>query len=299
MNLLPLNSDLSGRKGNYPLFKEINDCQIYYEIHGNPTGETIFFIHGAPGLGDCKNDVKAFSSLRDQYQLIFMDMRGSGRSEDKPPYTHGQWTADIDAFRESLGLEKIHILGGSYGGYLALEYVLAYPQRVISVMLRDTAANNKYNDDSVRRAVDANIPNLDIDMLERLFDGRMASNEELKKIFTDIQPLYTVVVDEEKIKKRMEEIYYHFETHNYAFSTNKKTFDIVDRLGEIKVPVLITVGIHDWITPVACSDELAAGIPNNTYIKYQHSGHSPHLEENELYLQNVRKFLQEVSLVIN
>lgn len=82
------------------MFITINDNQLYYEIHGNPDGETIFFIHGAPGLGDCRSDIRAFSPLGDQYRLIFMDMRGSGRSEGKPPFTHEQWTADIEALRK-------------------------------------------------------------------------------------------------------------------------------------------------------------------------------------------------------
>ncbi len=84
------------------LYISINENELYYEIHGNPEGKTIFFIHGAPGLSDCRADIKAFSSLGDQYQLVFLDMRGSGRSEGKPPFTHEQWTADIEELRKEL-----------------------------------------------------------------------------------------------------------------------------------------------------------------------------------------------------
>lgn len=277
------------------MIKNINGCNLYYEVLGEENTETIFFIHGAPGLGDCRNDMKAFSTLASDYKLVFLDMRGSGRSEDVPPYTHEQWTADIEELKNSLGIDQIHILGGSYGGYIALEYAIRYPESVKSVLLRDTAANNKSNDDSIDRALKANLEGLDEEKLRRLFDGKVESNDELKETFFKLQPLYTVKYDEEKVKEKIDSIYYHYETHNYAFNQNKISFDISEDIKSIDVPVLITVGIHDWITPVACSDLLAKNIPANTYVKFEHSGHSPHLEENEKFLRHVKEFLHQVS----
>lgn len=276
------------------MYKTINGCKIYYEVLGEGNEETIIFIHGAPGLGDCRNDIKAFSTLASEYQLVFLDMRGSGRSEDVPPYTHEQWTADIDQLRIALNLKKIHILGGSYGGYLALEYAIRYPQAVKSVLLRDTAANNKSNDDSINRALNANLDGLDEEKLKRLFEGKVESNEELKETFFKLQPLYTVKYEEDKVREKIDSIYYHYETHNYAFNQNKISFDITEDIKSIEVPVLITVGIHDWITPVECSDLLSKNIRNNTYIKFENSGHSPHLEENDKFIQHVKEFLKKV-----
>src|SRR5690625_7089034 len=90
----------------------INGCSLYYEKHGSAGApDTIFFIHGGPGLGDCRGDAATFKNLEDQYQLVFMDMRGSGRSGDVPPYTHEQWIDDIDALRKKLGLKKIILHG--------------------------------------------------------------------------------------------------------------------------------------------------------------------------------------------
>ncbi|WLD93050.1 alpha/beta fold hydrolase [Alkalihalobacillus sp. AL-G] len=275
---------------------KLNGCEIYYEVHGNPEGETIFFIHGGPGMSDCRGDVKSFSALGDDYQLVFMDNRGSGRSEAVTPYTHKQWVDDIDALRQHLGLEKIRILGGSYGGFLTLEYVLAYPEHVTHVILRDTAANNRHNDLSMQKALDSNLPGINEEMLHRLFEGKVASNEEFREMIQAILPLYTVSFNEEKAKEKLDSIFFHYETHNFAFSENKKSYDVSGRLGEIKVPVLITVGIHDWVTPVEYSDELAARIPNNEYVKFENSGHSPQVEENDQYIELVRKFLKQEKL---
>jgi proline iminopeptidase len=276
----------------------INGCNLYYEIHGNEQGETIFFIHGAPGLGDCRADLAVFSSLGSDYRLVFLDMRGSGRSAEVPPYTHEQWTADIDELRKYLKVDKIIIHGGSYGGFLSLEYVLRYPQHVSRVLLRDTAANQKYHYLSVEKAMAANLPDVTEDLLDRLFSGRVTSNAELKDMFAAILPLYTVEQNPEKVKQRAESIFYHYETHNYAFNVIRPNYDISEQLNTISCPVLINVGRHDWVTPVECSVELADKIPNSTLIIYENSGHSPHAEENQLYLENVKKFLQK-SLISN
>lgn len=270
----------------------LNECEIYYEIHGKEDGETIFFIHGGPGMSDSRGDVSAFSALGDQYKLVFMDMRGSGRSEEKGPYTHEQWIDDIDALREYLKIEKLHILGGSYGGYLTMEYALKYQKYLQSITLRDTAANDKYNYISIDKALASNLPGIDEEMLTRLFGGEVRSNEEFKEMIRAILPLYTVE-DTGNNEAKLNNIYWHYETHNFAFSTNKKMYNISDRLSEIKVPTLITVGIHDWVTPLECSEELAEKIPNNKFVKFENSGHSPHQEENEAYIKLLRVHLAD------
>lgn len=273
------------------MYMSVNDNKLYYEIHGNPDGETIFFIHGAPGLGDCRGDIGAFSELGDTYRLVFMDMRGSGRSEGNGPFTHEQWITDIEEMRKQLVGAPIKILGGSYGGFLTLEYAIKYPDSVTHVLLRDTAPNSKFDHLSVDRALESNLPGITEEGIRRLFDGEVGSNEELKEMFAAIQPLYTVEYDEEAVNKRLDSIYYRYETHNYAFKYNKPNFDLVDKLPCIKVPMLVTVGRHDWITPVVCSELIAEKVPNSKLVIFENSGHSPHQEENKAYLKLVRNFL--------
>lgn len=277
------------------MYADINGNKLYYEVHGKEDGEAIFFIHGAPGLGDCRGDIKSFSSLGDQYKLIFLDMRGSGRSGDNPPFTHEQWTADIDALRQSLNLDQIKILGGSYGGFLTLEYVLRYPEHVTHVMLRDTAASTLHHERAIKTALESDLP-LNRDQLNRLFRGEIQSNDELKEAFASIQPLYTVEYDEEHVKQRIDSIYYHYQTHNYAFRVNQPKYDVVRRLKEINVPVLVTVGRHDWITPVDCSVEIAKEINHSTLVIFENSGHSPQQEENDKYIKLVRDFLADSNI---
>jgi proline iminopeptidase len=73
-------------------------------------------------------------------------------------------------------------------------------------------------------------------------------------------------------------------------------FDVRDRLKEIKVPTLVVVGRHDLIAPVACSEEISAGIPNTELAVFEHSGHSPPSDEPEAFRERDSKFLTSLSL---
>jgi len=273
------------------LIREINGCQIYYEIHGKDDGHPIFFIHGGPGMGDCRGDVKTFKPLGNQYKLVFLDMRGSGRSEEKPPYTHEQWTDDIDQFRKLLGFEKIAIHGSSYGGFISLEYALRFQEHLSHVLLNVTAASNKHHYLAIKNALKSDLPGINLEVLERLFSGSVKSNKEFKEMYAAIQPLYAVQFNPEEAKAKLDSIYFHYATHNAAFRENLAHYDVRSRLQEIKVPVLVTGGRLDWITPAVYSEEIARGIFGSRLVIFEENGHSLIREKSEQYLLLLRDFM--------
>lgn len=267
----------------------INGLNLVYEDGGQ--GTAIVTLHGGPGMGSRASDWGAFQPLTDTYRLISFDQRGNGDSEGAEPYSHAQFVDDLEALRQHLDLGKIIVLGGSYGGFLALEYALAHPEHLHAVILRDTAANNRFQDVSKERALASGFP-MDEEILDRLFSGQIQSDDDFRNSFAMIQPLYNVNYDPAEGARRLAQIPFRYETHNWAFSRNQPTYDLTRRLQEITAPVLVTVGRHDWITPLEASEELAAGLPDNELVVFENSGHSPHLEEQALYLQTVRAFLQ-------
>ncbi|WP_246580498.1 alpha/beta fold hydrolase [Deinococcus aestuarii] len=271
---------------------EVGGVTLVYDDSGKSAGQraTIVTLHGGPGMGSRANDWAAFQPLTDTYRLISYDQRGNGESQGAEPYSHAQFVADLEALRQQLGLGKIVVLGGSYGGFIALEYALAHPENLHAVILRDTAASNRFQGTSKDRAMSSGFP-MDEETLDRLFSGQIRDNDDFRESFAMIQPLYTVERDPAAEAGRLARIPFRYETHNWAFSRNQPEYDLVDRLPEVTVPVLVTVGRHDWITPLEASEELAAGLPRGELVVFEHSGHSPHLEEQERYLASVRDFL--------
>jgi proline iminopeptidase len=269
----------------------INGANLFVDIQGQ--GPPIIAHHGGPGMGSHTNDKTAFGPLRDLYQIVSFDARGSGRSSQIPPYTHAQWVADLEALRAYFGFETFVMTGGSYGGYIALEYTLAHPERVSHLILRDTAASSKYEGQAKATALARakEFPGINQSDLNRIFSGQMQSDEDFKNVFSTIAPLYDANYDAGRTAKWVETIMFHAATHNEAFSKNMPSFDITARLSEITVPTLVIVGRHDWITPLAASEELAAGIPNAKLVIFENSGHSPQQEEHERFVEIIRGFL--------
>ncbi|MGM8215863.1 alpha/beta fold hydrolase [Bacillaceae bacterium W0354] len=271
----------------------INGCEIYYETRGNSEGkDSIFFIHGGPGLGDCRGDILTFEELQDEYHLVFIDMRGSGRSADVPPYTHQQWVDDIDALREQLGLGKIILHGASYGGFIVQEYVLAYPENTKAVLLNVTAPDNEHHFKAIDNALNSDKADIDKESLLRLFEGKVESDEDFKNLYGSILPLYTMKQDKEAQKAKLDGIHFHYATHNEAFHNNLNNFDLKERLKEVSVPAMVTAGKHDWIIPPEYSKAIADRIPNATFVLFENYGHSLVREQGHVYKKLLRQFLK-------
>ena len=272
----------------------VNGIELHVDVQGPAAAPAIYAHHGAPGLGTHATPKRAFAPMADAFRIVTWDARGSGASDAVPPYSHAQWVADWDALRTRFGDEKIVVKGGSYGGYVALEYTLAHPERVRALVLRDTSASRRFETMAKANALARarEFPDITPELLDMVFDGRVPDDATMKSAYATLAPLYDAKSDPAKAAERVASVVARADTHNQAFSQNLPNYDLTGRLHEIQVPVLITVGRHDWITPVAASEEIAAGIPHAELVVFEHSGHSPQLEENEKWVATVRDFLR-------
>ncbi|WP_040789925.1 prolyl aminopeptidase [Nocardia paucivorans] len=114
---------------------------VYWEVSGNPDGKPVVFLHGGPGGGTDPQHRRFFDPER--YRIVLLDQRGCGRStphlaDDPDLSVNTTWhlVSDIEALRESLGIDRWLVFGGSWGSTLALAYAQRYPQRVTELVLR-------------------------------------------------------------------------------------------------------------------------------------------------------------------
>lgn len=275
----------------------INGVNLLVDVQGESNERLFIGHHGAPGLSSHAEPAKAFGGLSDRLKVVTFDARGSGESDYVGPYTHAQWVADIDAIREHFGADKLIMGGGSYGGFLSLEYALAHPDRVEAVVLRDTAARD-YGQEAIKnaKARASEFPAITDDVLERVFTGTIRSDDDYRETFAAIAPLYNVNHDPVATAERIARTKFNYLSNNFAFSQNLPAYDLRHRLSEIEAPVLITVGRYDWITPVSASEELAALLPNNELVVFENSGHSPQIEQHDEWFKTVQDFLKRHGL---
>lgn len=269
----------------------INDNDLAVEVLGPEGAPLIIAHHGAPGLGSRAEPRASFGRLADEYRIVVFDARGSGESEGSGEFSHEQWAADIDAIREWIGAEKVIMAGGSYGGFMAMEYAVRYPERVSAVVLRDTSPDNSNAHLARENALASTRVTVDMDKFDRIDNGLVADNDDLYECWLEILPLYDFDYDPSAAARKAAATPYRYRAHNYAFSKNLPTYDLKSSLPSVTVPTLITVGRHDWITPVSCSETIAALVPQSELVVFEKSGHSPQVEEADEWLGTVREFL--------
>jgi pimeloyl-ACP methyl ester carboxylesterase len=139
----------------------VNGVRLFFDVEGSkfvPDGPvmrekpTLLMLHGGPGA-DHSIYRPAYSALSDIAQIIYLDHRGNGRSDDGPRegWNLAQWGDDISAFCDSLGIVDPIVLGASFGGMVAMAYATRHPAQPSKLILISTSASG---DDHLERRIE-------------------------------------------------------------------------------------------------------------------------------------------------
>jgi proline-specific peptidase len=296
-----MNGSAPAREG-YVSFHGFN---VWYRVVGDreePGKIPLLCLHGGPGFAwDTFEPLEALAASG--RRVVFYDQLGGGNSDE--PHNPAMYTVDlyveeVGEVRRALGLDRVHILGHSWGGMLALEYALTRPAGLASLILADTSASIPRWEAAMRRLV-ADLPAEAQEAIRvheaagttnspeyaeacraysrRHLGGRMDPRPEcLTRIFS----------------KPGEEVY---ETmwgpSEWCVSGTLRDWDVESRLGEITAPTLVIGGRYDEATPPV-TEALHRGIAGSEWVIFEESGHFPHLEETERYLEVLSGFLDRV-----
>ncbi|NIP61105.1 MAG: alpha/beta fold hydrolase [Gemmatimonadetes bacterium] len=235
--------------------------------------------------------------LADAMRLVYFDHRGTGRSPrpaSPEELGHGVWAEDIDRLRAGLDdADEIVLFGHSYGGYLALEYALRHPGTLRGLVLCSTAPAFDYPATALDNARRRGTPE-QLRALERALGADVADDDALCRIWLELLPLYFHERNPGEVSEWEDCSRYAAGAFNHAFGRCLPGYDVTDRLGEIRVPTLVLVGRHDWITPPAeGAGRLLEGIPDARGVVFEESGHFPFMEEPERFLTTVRAWLED------
>ncbi|MFZ0534302.1 MAG: alpha/beta hydrolase [Anaerolineales bacterium] len=261
-------------------------------------GYPLVLMHGGPGAD--LHTLMSFRKCADKFTLVFYDHRCNGRSTgaEVTSMTMENLTADADALRQALGFEKWAVLGHSFGGNVALEYALRYPQNLSHLLLMDTGAANSWAQEKApqelaKRGFDPEI----VDLTRRYFNGQI----EPKEMFPSLMKLSKAYNPYTNLSQLLQMLFWGLqtklqpETFVYSESHFLKGWTVMDRLGEIKVPTLVMAGREDFIYPPEHQEELAAAIPNARLVIIDRAGHNPHDEQPAETLKAVREFLADAN----
>lgn len=277
-----------------------NGHRLWYRRVGSGSATPLLLLHGGPGAGH--DYLEPLEGLAIDRPVVFYDQLGCGKSDC--PDDLGLWTLErfvdeVAEVREQLALESIHLLGQSWGGWLSIEYMLSQPEGIESLVLASTSSSMPQFAEETRRLrkeLPAEVQEA-LDRHEVTGDFHNPAYEHAVEVFYQH---YVCRLEDwpDCVMRTVANLENNpvYETMNgpNEFTTigNLRDWDRTSRLGEIRVPTLITVGRYDELTPT-CAETLGAGIDGSRVVVFENSAHLAHVEETERYLSVVSRFLQE------
>jgi pimeloyl-ACP methyl ester carboxylesterase len=241
------------------------------------------------------------AGLGSRFALALLNPRGTEGSDppgDPRAYTTGDYVADLDEFREHLGLERMLLLGHSHGGVVAQAYAARRPERIERLVLASTLARFHAEQEAAMTAAMAARSDEAwyedaVAALEAEQAGRWESDEELAGIVARELPFYFAVYgDSERayVRDLAQEVpagdaLRLFNAEVFA------TFDLRSELERIRAPTLVLTGADDFICGPLNARELAEGIDGAELALLPDCGHFVFVEQPELFASAVAGFL--------
>lgn len=287
-------------------FVPFREFRVWYRIVGEldqpaPGRFPLLVLHGGPGAPHDYLDPLA-ALAQSGRPVVFYDQLGSGNS-DKPDdptlWNIDLFVEEVAAVRRELGLERVHLLGHSWGGMLALSYALTQPSGILSLVLASALASAPLHIAQVKKLREQ----LPSEVQEALSHHEEADTtedpayEEATMAFyarhlckLDPWPEYL----REPLEQTNPQVYQTMWGASELHCTgNLKDWDVSPRLGEICVPTLLLSGRYDLCTQ-AEQEVIREGIPGSEWVLFEDSSHCSHAEETERFLEVLEGFLSRV-----
>ena len=256
-------------------FIDVEGGRLYYEQAGR--GETIVFLHD--GLVHSATWDEQFDRFAGEYRVIRYDRRGFGQSDPaRAPYSDIE---DLHRLFEQLHVSEAHLVGCSAGSRLAIDFALAFPDKVKSLLL-----------------VGAVVSGLDFTNHFYTRGGRFKTeyfdDPERSIEYWAFEDPYEIAPENKAVKEKVSAI---LKANPQDITAARGRFvksprSAMERLSEIDVPVLILVGEKDIPDVHAHSGAINAGIKGSRRVVVKGAGHMVHMEQPEVFDREAARFLR-------
>ena len=280
-------------------FLKVGDIhEIYYEQSGNPQGKPIFFLHGGPGGGTSPAQRRYYDPKK--FRIVLHDQRGAGKSRpfaEIRENTTWDLVEDIERLRKHLKVDRMILLGGSWGSTLALAYAEKYPERVTGLILRGIYLGTR---EEMQRFYVHGVREYFPEVSERLWSqipevpGKTppqrilallnSPDEAVRKTIAKAWAAYEARVaflarSEEEVEKSFENndplAFSRIENHYMANDCFLEPDQLLRDAGKLKdIPTVIVNGRYDVITPPVTAWKLHKALPKSQLWIIESAGHS-------------------------
>jgi proline iminopeptidase len=274
----------------------VADGKIWYKKSGTGTGTPLILLHGGPGFNSFY--LKPLEVLGNDRPVIRYDQLGAGKSgpmTDTSLFTIAHFVRELDSLRASLGYEKVHLLGHSWGTILAYEYYKAHPDRVASIVfgsaVLDIPAYEKRAKTLIATLSDSAQQAIKAAESAKKYDAPAYQNA-INEFYGKYLWRHPVEADLDSTMKTANEGIYNYMQgpSEFTITGTLKPYNVTGELGAIKVPTLYTVGEFDEVGP-ALVKGFASKTPGAKYAVIPGSAHLTTWDNPTEMIRVVREFL--------
>jgi proline-specific peptidase len=277
--------------------------ETWYRVVGDPTGLhprklPVLALHGGPGLPH--ESLEPLEALADGGRpVVFYDQLGCGnstRTESPDPWSVDPFLEELAAVRRELGLARVHLLGHSWGGLLAMEHALGGAGGLASLVLVGAVVSGPMVFECRRRFYEK-LPPEAREAIHRNEAAGTFDDPEYAEAMDLFYRRYACRLDpwpgwlnRALSKMDVEANAAMWGPPGAPEPGPLATWDLRPRLGDIGVPTLVVAGRHDGMTS-GQEQEIQAGIPGSELAIFEESSHYPFAEERERFLATLDDFL--------
>jgi len=283
----------------------VNGVRLFFDVEGakfvadGPAMRekpTLLLLHGGPGF-DHSIYKPAYSALAGIAQIIYLDHRGNGRSEDGPRegWNLAQWGDDVRGFCEALGIANPIVLGASCGGMVARSYATRHPAHPAKLVLISTeAAGGSHRERRMALFERFGGPEVGALARRRFLEVRGQADQAALDAWRSLaMPLYTRKPRDADMERRAvnrpEVLHWFTRPGGEAHS-----FDMLGDLHRIQCPTLVLGGEDDPMLPIECQADIAAALPQHLvqFERFADCGHAVVPDAPERAMAVIRDFIE-------
>ncbi|MDX5338757.1 MAG: alpha/beta hydrolase [Cyclobacteriaceae bacterium] len=263
------------------------------------TGQPCLYIHGGPGSGSYWMEKFAGDLLESRFQMIYVDLRGVGRSASPKDgnYSMDRMVLDFEEIRKDLGIEQWILMGHSFSGTMLMGYALRNPNPIKGLMMFNTTL---HLEESLRESwIPKATELLGLENDPFFTSDSVAMNDQLQRLFPLLQEkgiMWKLAYAEEENEKIMNATFGEIPNWNHDFSgvgmhhpdylVNFKPFT-----AQIQAPVLFFYGEYDWT--IGPNHFRGVQFPN-LYLWKSKVGHMPFMENKPDLAKAIDFFLKKI-----
>lgn len=273
--------------------------RIWYKKSGSGTATPVILLHGGPGFSSFY--LKPLEALGDDRPVIRYDQLGGGKADkitDTTMFTIAHFVGELDSLRRSLGYDKVHLLGHSWGTILAFEYYKAHPEHVASLTLGSAALDIPTWERNARKLVttlsDSSQRAIKTREAEKKFDAP-DYQAAIGEFYGKYVWRHPVEADLDSTMKSVNEGIYNYMQgpSEFTITGTLKKYNVTPELKNVKVPTLYTVGEFDEADPPTIQ-KFASQTPGATVVIIPGAAHLTTWDNPDTMIAAVRQFLRRV-----